>query len=240
MKQILLLITCCIFSGASYAQIQAGNKIIGGTVGGSFDSPNGVTKTTSFNLKPMAGYFLSNNWMVGISGEHKRDFSDRYSSSSVTYDDNYLEYVTNDTRQSTFAVGPVARYYQPLNQKLAFFGEGNMGYSFTNQKANVTQRNTYSGSFKDEFDFEVTSKAQQLYAHIAPGIVFFPKPKLAVELKATILSYYHGIGDSPYENLLEPPFDDVRIIFAYDPSKQRNFKTNFSLSATSLGIGYYF
>lgn len=76
-----------------------------------------------------------------------------------------------------------------------------------------------------------SSKIKQLYAGFAPGLVFFPKPNLGIELKAKIISYTHGIGKGPNQD---------PILFTYDQNSEKNLIVNFSLASTSIGVGYYF
>lgn len=232
MKHILLLITCCILSGASYAQIQAGNKYVGGTFNVDIESPKNHSTNTALGFTPTASYFLSDNWMLGISSSFSISYNkgENYTSTGTPATD--LPVIrTSDRSVRTIGVGPAMRYYYPVSEKLAFFGESTAKYFTTRYSAHITYLPLGNYYAPDHSSFYMEQKTQYVYASAAPGLVYFVKPKVGLELKATVLSYTHGISKKPAQ--FAPNFRE-------DLSTQRNFKTNFSLSATSFGIGYYF
>lgn len=194
---------------------------IGGTVGGNIQSDNDGYKTSSISFKPAIGYFLNENWMAGLHTELK--FSNMESNNSSQQ--RLIRY-TNRSRAAS--LGPIVRYYHSVGSNFSVFGEGTAGFTSVKNKQ-VTEIEAY---YSDPYTYHTGSSAsfrtKQLYAGIASGIVFFPKPKLGIELKANILTYSRGLksenNDSSWNSAIP----------------KSNFNVNLSLATTTIGAGYYF
>lgn len=100
------------------AQTSAGTIMIGGSVG--FNSNTQETagddlKSSTFSISPSAGYFLSDNFALGLE----------FGFSSTKF--------SNDDKLTSLNVGPFARYYKFIvEEKFAFYGEA--GFSFGSGK----------------------------------------------------------------------------------------------------------
>lgn len=223
---------CCILSSVSYAQIQAGSKYIGGTLGGSYSESRSDISTRTFQIKPTAGFFISSNWMLGVGLDYATNYTTSNQHTEYTVDGTTFSTHLNSVRVRTIGIGPLARYYKEILPKVAVFGEGSLGYSRAVTKYDYASRSTDAQGRQITSSTYITNKeAQHLYAGMAPGVVFFPTAKLGIELKTTVLSYSHGIKFGPQD------YNTPNVIF---DNPQKNFKANFTLAATSIGAGYYF
>ncbi|WP_299702268.1 hypothetical protein [uncultured Pontibacter sp.] len=234
MKQILLFIICCIASGACYAQVQTDNMLIGGTLGSNVNRPHAPAPSSStFTVKPVAGKFFSEKWMLGVSGEYRIQHvkSDQHITQN-TGNNEIQHYRFANPKSQTLSIGPMARYYQEVIPKVYAFGESSIGYSTVK---NQYEFSTYVTNQYGEEKYRSTSdgavKTQYLYGNISPGIVFFPVTNLGLELKANVINYTHGIGDG----LNQDP-----NTFMLNQNMERNLQVNFTLASTSIGVGYYF
>lgn len=93
------------------AALQKGNWMVGGSLGSAGYYVEG--KSFNFNLNPKAGYFLSDDIVIGAS-------------TNVA-----LYAAKNEDNIWSYGIGPFARYYIPGGENATgrFFGEGRFGVS---------------------------------------------------------------------------------------------------------------
>lgn len=181
------LATSLLLLGAAtavHAQTSAGTVLLGGNVG--YNSSKDERSSGSFNFEetrkefrflPTAGYFIFDNLAVGLTGgiqtaklvQPYRDYSQ--GSYSPVYDRNFTS--------SSVNVGPFVRYYKMISEKAGFYGQLAGGF--------------LSGRSETESDapfFESDNiKLRGSYVTLTPGFVFFPAPKLGLELTLGNLGY---------------------------------------------------
>jgi outer membrane protein len=136
----VLTLILFLSSAVVFGQLEKGNIFLQGSTsigfntqkysGTSGGTTTEYTKTTSFNFKPQAGYFIINNLPVGLI--IKTDFSKTKYTNSDSYDKN-----------SGFIIGPFVRYYileldkfKPMAEVYAGFGSKKSeykGYSTTSE-----------------------------------------------------------------------------------------------------------
>lgn len=103
MKKTILLLFICFIYTSSFAQIEKGNWLVGGS--GSFSSSKFKDttpeyKTTLLELAPDFGYFLFRKIAIGLSPHFN------YSSNKFYNNPSYI-----NTSSSYYSIGPFARYY---------------------------------------------------------------------------------------------------------------------------------
>jgi outer membrane protein len=115
MKKILIAFTFVSLSFFAKAQTTSGQMMLGGTVAiSSVSSDNAGSDYSSFTLAPSFGYFVKDNFVVGLS----------VSTSSAKSGTG-----VGQSKSSSFGVGPFARLYKfTSNEQFAFFA--NAGLSF--------------------------------------------------------------------------------------------------------------
>ncbi|CAN5245546.1 hypothetical protein BH09BAC6_BH09BAC6_18880 [soil metagenome] len=182
MKQkLLLLIIFLISSIAVMAQIGKGQHYIGGSLSYNYDS-YGSSSTYNFNtgytiyanknistfaINPQVGFFISDKWSIGIQPIYSRT-SGTASSSFYSYSTPANNYVSSDNyHTSVLGLGINLRYYYMITDKVGFFPE--FGLSSIN---NLTY-----------------FKYGTLTLGGSPNIVFFPTPKIGVNLGFGKIAY---------------------------------------------------
>ncbi len=150
-------------SMVALAQTSQGTLSLGGSVGitTNKDENDGedVTRST-FEFSPSVGYFVIDHLMVGLD----------LSISSTKEDDGF----GGDDKQTTFGIGPFARYYVPLGEgKFMFTGEAGFGFA----------------AVKDKPDGQDETKGSAVNFYVAPGFTFFPTEKWGFDLQVNLLNF---------------------------------------------------
>jgi len=187
-KQLLTLIAVCAIAMGATAQTEKGDNLIGGSFSISsskMESPN-YEKRNSYGINPSYAHFFSKNLAIGlIAGAN-------YSKNINNNFDSYYNITsTRTSKQKSFSVGPVVRYYVDIVDKLKAFGQvsGTIGFLKTDE--------TYTGNYN--YNPTPNTKFTQYNASIRPGLAFFPTKKLGIELGFSLLSYnkIDYKGDAP-------------------------------------------
>lgn len=174
----ITIILTLIFSFSSNglpAQItSAGNFMLGGTVGFSTagstvniqnegaDIERNGTRATQFNIAPAVGYFIVEDWALGIGLD--------YTLNRVRRPVNPLAPQSGYERSfdGDLLFGPFSRYYFPIGADKAFFLEASVGF----------------GSSRDEVDI---SEDRQIFSNnvfslgVGPGFTIFSNDALGIE-----------------------------------------------------------
>lgn len=174
MKKLLLVGAVALF-GAMNAQTEKGSWVIGGSTTIGFNSTsskvkyNGQSvdgpKSTSFNIKPSAGYFVANNVAVGL------DFG--FTSTKNESTEYFLgEQYDYESTFNTFIVMPTATYYfKSASKVMPYLGAG-VGY-FSN-----TTKFPASSFNNDETKFTTDGLAWGAKG----GIVYLVTPSVGIDL----------------------------------------------------------
>ncbi|MBC5773805.1 hypothetical protein H8S95_07000 [Pontibacter sp. KCTC 32443] len=245
MRKTILLICFCITSGGAFAQLQSGSVYTGATMGGNYKKEADI-KSSGFNINPSVGYFVSSNWMIGIQSQF--EISKTQTGEIKTAPTNSYTYPSQtqvNEKTTTWGLGAMVRFYQPVSNKFAFFIEGNAGINTTRYKVDVKQQaagfptnnggippflgSTYyrdqngkiilnaDGSYYTGNDpLHPETKQNSTYGNVAPGIVFFPVPKVGIELKLNAVTY------------------------TKQEDTEADISADFNLTRTTIGAGIYF
>ena len=132
MKSVIILMTLCIFSIQSFAQLENKTLLFGG--GLSFNITNykysGDTSNdadeTAFSFYPEAGIFIFDNIAIGLIS--------KIGVSNVSDNDAYN--TNNKTNTFEYSLGPYFRYYTPI-EPFAFYVELNYQFGKMNRTTKV-------------------------------------------------------------------------------------------------------
>lgn len=168
----LFLFACLLTTSVVCGQTSQGNMMIGGTIGFNSRSYQGSAYNNSneFRLTPSFGYFVKNDFALGLSLGFYNYRSGTDQARSVN---------------TSFSLGPLARYYFfTSNEMLAFFGEAELRFG--------TDKSTQaSGAVRhgNRIDFV-----------LSPGVAYFFNEHWAAELSVGWLSVHSGDPDTDRDN----------------------------------------
>ena len=173
MKKMLLFLSLIGMVSYTNAQTGSGTIMIGGglhfnnsteknTVAGSTtDGP----KTTSFGINPRVGYFIGENFALGVELGYSSDVT-KENDPSPGVDE------TKNT-SSTFSIAPFVRYYSPIAEKAGAFLNASVGYSTGKNKFESTD----AGGTTTSTDADISG----FDAGITPGLYWFITQKVGLE-----------------------------------------------------------
>ncbi|HYG36989.1 MAG TPA: hypothetical protein VD908_00155 [Cytophagales bacterium] len=187
-KQLSVLAVIVIamsLSSVSHAQIEKGKFVAGGEISyykKFYPSSESSSSTGSFNKYSSSyrnfdtginlGYMISERMEVGLYFNYQD-----HSSSSRSED--WHSFGNNKSISKTLGFGPSFRYYQPIVEKVYFFGQLQSGFN------NVKNEYRNSNIYKDSTD-TYTSKSTRTYTTIStsltPGVMYMPIKWLSIEV----------------------------------------------------------
>ncbi len=177
--QPALVAALLLGAGAAQAQLSAGHIMLTGSAGYSMSKPapvsEGATKNTTGRISPQIGYFIADNLAIGLNLSYVAQKS--IYESEVTFNSTTTKLTDTETN-STMTFGPFVRYYKPVGERAAFFGQAGVGFGSTKYKSE-DQRLISPGTVEtNSFDI----KYSQLSAGISPGFTFFPTDNFGLEV----------------------------------------------------------
>lgn len=222
-KTIVGALALSLTIGAAQAQTEAGKLLVSGQVNyynsegestsanpsGSVANVQQDSKQFSFNFAPQVGFFVADNLALGIRG------SVGSGKTIETRNDNGSPstYHRND-RTKGVTIGPFVRYYKMLGEKIAFYGQLAGGY----QRQTQNNSSYYSGISNEEY-YSSEAKSTGSFATLSPGFIFFPTPKLGLELTVGGLSYTTSESESTFQS-------------------NQSYQTNYEGSSSSFGANF--
>ncbi len=208
---LTLSFTVFLFCLTASAQNGKGKWLVGGNIESSsrnstLSNPAVDYKSNQMILGPKVGYFLSDRWALGLapsfSSTHNRGSSDV-------------------TKAKGYSTAPFVRYYQPVGEKLAIFGE----LSGISYQSGWHKRTAPDGNLIQNYDY----RTYNLGVFVRPGIVWFVTPKIGLETSIGSLGYGYYNG----KNTVEMPEGTRK-------TTEEGFSGGLSLSYNfNLGILFY-
>lgn len=187
-SKLFIMAALCSIGFAASAQTEKGKSFINGSIGLSNNDSDGRSASTggfgtkssahSIAVMPRYGYFVANNWAVGIGLGYQ------YNKNTTTSQSPYTtpSVIIQTARQHTFKVNPFVRKYVDVAEKFKFFGELNaaIGFGKTNDE-NISFPN--GGTTKTDNKFTTYN------ASLNPGFAFFPSKRWAIEFSFPLVGY---------------------------------------------------
>jgi len=169
MKRLIttIVILFSVFT-MGFAQTGQGTWLLGGNInistsGGKFVDESGSQTTTtefadtfSFALNPDAGYFVGDDFVIGLGTGFQIDNVSGPEDDDPTF------------RRSIFRIAPFGRYYASLGDKAAFFGQAQLDMRFGSSETEVNNTTT-DGPSTTEIDL-----------NIQPGFSIFASDQVAI------------------------------------------------------------
>jgi len=216
MKKLMMAGAIALF-GLSNAQIAKGTVYLSGSVGYSQEEKfNGNNKEEEFNVLPRAGYFVANNFAVGVGVGYQTSKS---TDINTVTSGNVTTVTTAVVKQPAFVVEPFARKYWTLSDKLYFFGQLAVPMKFGKEEAEVSAVST-NGNTTVTSSVSTEAKYTAVGVTVKPGLDYFLNKNWTIE--ATI-------GEFGYNNY--KPKDGEAV---------NNYNFGLTLSSVTFGVKYVF
>ncbi|HYG14659.1 MAG TPA: outer membrane beta-barrel protein [Bacteroidia bacterium] len=212
-----LLFAICL-SPVVNAQISAGTFFLGGGLGFSSSKNQDRTgsttvddyKTSSFNLNLNAGYFVADNWAVGITAN-----------GTMTNTTNYTGVNTKTvTTSNPIGIGVFGRRYFMTGENFGLFAGLSAQLLMGKSKMEVT---TLTGTTTSEM------KISGFDANLHGGLVWFATPSIGMEARLGILGF-NSIKNTTEATGTTPEIEDSNSGFDFD----------LNTLNLNLGFHYYF
>jgi hypothetical protein len=249
MKKVCSLLVILIVSHfVVSAQYNKGSIYIDGSVNFSNDNMNvhkigvdDISKSKNFIVTPSIGYFIRNNFAIGIGLEYQSLYS---LSSSIT-GSNFLNGVLTDrildvTTTNWKEVAPMvfAKYIFPISDKVSFSLKAKFSHGLLTYNVSVAS-NAFAydsnGNITNQTESEIKSdeKARQTNRfNLSPELQYLITDKIGLQVNFTGLSYSSvPVIQSAYETIDGMGFDHV---FYYGNQKATTF--NINPSSWSFGL----
>ncbi len=160
MKKLLLTAFCLFLGAGAFGQIQQGNFQLGGNLS-YFSNENGALESSSYQVLPRVGYFVSDNFSLGVQvGLGGRSFE------SGNTEDTYDEFV----------YGIFGRFHKNLSEKVYLYIEPNL--TLGSGDATIPTNN---GSLETDYS--------SLRLGVNPGIIYFLTDKIGLEFGIGLIQY---------------------------------------------------
>jgi hypothetical protein len=212
MKTLSTLSLLLFFTTLASAQINAGSALITGTASYSLttidsDFSPGETEETNLNFQLTSGYFVGENFVLGLNVGY-----------SMTESSSFISVIEPEkrvTETNIVIVGPFARYYYMFDDKAGFFGQADIGFGFG----------------KRQVEEEPGVDISRIEGVLRPGMTFFFSDRWAVEGKFGYIGYSQNkeeyrTADQNFEvttSNLQVSFNFTTLSFglAFYPGKNR-------------------
>jgi len=169
MKKTLASLLLFSWSLTLFAQTDKGSFLIGGNGSISLNKTDynpTESKTASFSISPVAGYFFINNFCTGLGLPLSSSWSKVYDSNG---DEDYK------ARQASYSVSPFVRYYFPVR---SFFVVAEGAFSWVQTKSKYPQFDFNTGQIIGD----INSTSNDTSYRLAAGPAFFFNRHTSIEI----------------------------------------------------------
>jgi hypothetical protein len=177
--KIISLILFTLLSVCAIAQPSKGTFLVGGNFSAtfgkneySFPGADYESKSNTFSFSPRAGYFVADNFLLGLS------LPLYFTKSETTSGGLGGGQTTNESSSNSVGIGPFLRYYIPVNEKFFVLTEAGYFLAWQHYESKVP------------YPSEGDDKIKQI--KIGAGLAYFVNKNVAVEMLA---AYSNRSGD---------------------------------------------
>ncbi len=181
-KLFILLLIIGLVSVEAIAQMQQGTWMVEGSAGLTRsriifpDIEEKSSPSSGYTLHPKAGFFLSDNLAVGISGLFGSSWS-----KNKDYDSN----IPGDFKRGTmlsYGGGVFLRKYAQISESLSFFAEVGSEFSWRKQK----------DYYNEPIGKRADLRRRTFSAQTILGLQYLISPKLGVHLQTNLIQYQNA------------------------------------------------
>ncbi len=222
MKTLTFVLLIFAISSISFAQLKQYSLLLGGDftistssekVSGDFFMNEPETDMFTFVFYPQIGYFLFNNFAVGLRG--------RIGYSKITFDTTTDEYPETNTWTTNYSAGPFIRYYYPFSS-FAIFLELNYVYG---EMLQTYEQVNYLDPFNYELIEREINSTQSIFAP-SIGLVFFANEFIGIEGAVSYETGNSKTENEGYENEADYDYEQDFNGFAFTVGLQIYLSSN--------------
>lgn len=156
---------------------------------GGFEPITSENKSTSVDISPNIGFFVSSNLAIGTGFNYIYTATEAIFSQSTV-----INIESSETNSSQYIISPFVRYYTPFHEKAGFAFDLSFQYGFgkeENKTANTTP---------------VSIDINRLGMNVTPTFYYFFTSKFALEVNVGGLSYFQikREADDPLASINRP------------------------------------
>lgn len=228
MRKLIAIV--CILSGITkgFSQLQKDNILLGTSASyqqNKTDNSAGSNKNThnfsDFTGSLRAGYFIRNNFVVGLTGDYTKRVVKSKDFSVTTNGEQ-----TNDmtTERKVYSIGGFTRLYKPIvEKKLAFFCQLNAAYQ-TGTSSGTTKATAGNSVFKNKMP---EGRIQGFDVDFHPGFVYFIKERIGIEASFGTFGYNYQVEKFYVKN--------TRV----NQTSTGGMNVNLGFNRFTLGVSFY-
>lgn len=198
------------------------NFVITGSLSFSSIKNGDNNKTNRFSFNPKAGYFLSDNVLIGITVGFSTEKGNQYIITNNGSNINYLE--NGDSKSTSISPGIFSRYYFSPKNKFSIFTELTLGYMWNETKIQSSGFIIFDPNFPNLIDSTLELREKGFFGKFSPGISYFISDSFALEASLGLISY----------SVIEPEQESSEL------KSNEIFNISLDLSNINLGLVYRF
>lgn len=212
-KLIIMAILCAIALG-TYAQTEKGKGFAGGSFSFGTSKVKGENSAlNNFVVTPRIGYFLSNNFALGLEFPLTLSKLDGVDYTGWNEEGGYYEN-TSGFREFNFGISTFARKYFDIKDHWKLFGQANFTFQIISTKLIDSEGYLIRNS----------GRLKGLGASISPGVAYFFSDKLGIEFSFPAVSFFHQSYYDANSNYNYPKTNNLRLAL-------ENFTPTFGINA---------
>lgn len=213
-KIIIMAMLCAIALGAN-AQAERGSGLGGLSFSVGTSKVRGENSAlNNFTVTPRLGYFLSNNFALGLEAPLTLSKLSNVSFTRWNDEEGYYESASGP-RELNFGISTFARKYFDIKNHWKVFGQANLTFQLVSTK------------LIDDSGYLVRNTVQLkgIGASLSPGVAYFvASNRLGIEFSFPVVSFFHQSYYDANSNYNYPKTNNLRLAL-------ENFTPTFGINA---------
>jgi len=179
--RLIITALLCAVSWRCYAQTEKGSGFAGMSASfGTSKQNNSSPSLNTFTLTPRGGYFLANNFAIGL--EIPLNLSKLRREDYIVWDEQEGRYEDRQgVKEFSIGISPFVRKYIDVKERFKFFMQANV----------LLQLNTFNRIDEDGYLIRTDAKVKGYGASLSPGFTYFVSDHSAIEFSFPIVNFFH-------------------------------------------------
>ncbi|ARS40486.1 hypothetical protein CA265_12785 [Sphingobacteriaceae bacterium GW460-11-11-14-LB5] len=179
--KLIIMALLCAVSWHCYAQTEKGTGFAGLSLSfGTSKQNNSSPSLNTFTVTPRGGYFLANNFAIGL--EIPLNLSKLRGESYISWDEEDGRYEDRyGPKEFSFGISPFVRKYVDVKERFKFFVQANL----------LLQINTFNRVDDQGYLIRTDARAKGFGASLTPGFTYLLSNDSSIDFSFPILSFFH-------------------------------------------------